>query len=126
MPFTFELVTPERILVSEPVNEVRVPGADGDMTVMAGHAPVIANLRPGVVEAKAVDGSLRRVFVRAGFCEITADSLVVLAECASDMAEAGLVAAELKAAERDLASASDDEARWAANTAIAALNRVAG
>ena len=96
--FKFELVTPERVLMSSDVSEVLVPGADGDFTVFAGHAPVISTLRPGVIVAK--DGSkATRLYVRGGFCEVAPDSLTVLAEQASDVEamNADAVAAEIKA-----------------------------
>ena len=120
MALKFELVTPERVLMSADVEQVLVPGADGDLTLLAGHAPVISTLRPGVIEAKATDGKVTRIYVRGGFCEIAPDSLTVLAEKASnaDSMSADAIAGELKAAEADLASAGDDEARWLANTAI--------
>lgn len=120
--FKFELVTPERVLMSSDVSEVLVPGADGDFTVFAGHAPVVSTLRPGVIVAK--DGSkATRLYVRGGFCEVAPDSLTVLAEQASDVEtmNADAIAAEVKAAEAALAAATTDDARWAANTAIERL-----
>lgn len=121
--FKFELVTPERVLISADVEQVLVPGADGDMTVLANHAPVISTLRPGVIEAKAADGKTTRIYVRGGFCEIGPTSLTILAERASnaDAMSADATAAELKSAESDLAAAGDDDARWLANTAIERL-----
>ena len=125
--FTFELVTPERVLISGPVEQVLIPGADGDFTVFAGHAPVISTLRPGVIEAKAADGKVTRIYVRGGFCEVAPDSLTVLAEKAAnaDAMTGDAMSAELKAAEDDLAAATTDEARWVANTAIARLKSLA-
>jgi F-type H+-transporting ATPase subunit epsilon len=122
--FTFELVTPERVLMSSPVEQVSVPGADGDFTVFAGHAPVVSTLRPGVIEAKAADGKVIRIYVRGGFCEVAPDSLTVLAEKASnaDALTGDVLAGELKAAQADLAAATTDDARWAANTAIERLS----
>lgn len=121
--FTFELVTPERVLMSAQVEQVLVPGADGDFTVLAGHAPVVSTLRPGVIEAKATDGKITRIYVRGGFCEVAPTSLTVLAEKASnaDTLSSDAIATEVKAAEADLAAATSDEARWAANTAIERL-----
>ena len=118
--FKFDLVTPERVLMSADVEQVAIPGADGDLTVFAGHAPVISTLRPGVIVAKGTDGKVTRIYVRGGFCEIAPDSLTVLAERASDAdaMSADAVAVELKAAEADLAAATTDDARWIASTAI--------
>jgi F-type H+-transporting ATPase subunit epsilon len=121
--FTFELVTPERVLMSAPVEQVSVPGADGDFTVFAGHAPVVSTLRPGVIEARGQDGKITRIYVRGGFCEVAPDSLTILAEKARDAdsltGDAG--AAELRAAEADLAAATTDDARWSANIAVERL-----
>lgn len=121
--FKFELVTPERVLMSSDVTEVMVPGADGDFTVFAGHAPVISMLRPGVIVAKGEGNRVTRLYVRGGFCEVAPDSLTVLAEQASDVESmnADAIAAETKAAEAALAAATTDDARWAANTAIERL-----
>lgn len=121
--FKFELVTPERVLMSSDVTEVMVPGADGDFTVFAGHAPVISTLRPGVIVARADAGKATRLYVRGGFCEVAPDSLTVLAEQASDVEgmNADAVAAEMKVAEAALAAATTDDARWAASTAIERL-----
>ena len=87
--FTFELVTPERVLVSMPVDRVLVPGIDGDITVLAGHAPVISTLRPGVIEVNGADGKTTRVYVAGGFCEVTPDGMTVLAEQANDVEAMG-------------------------------------
>lgn len=76
----FDLVSPERQLVSVPVREVRLPGTDGDMTVMPGHAPVIVNLRPGVVAVVDEAGTETDYAVTGGFAEINNDSVSLLAE----------------------------------------------
>lgn len=75
----FDLVSPERRLASVQVTEVQIPGADGDMTVMADHAPLITSLRPGVLRANGPDGESEYV-VTGGFAEINADGISVLAE----------------------------------------------
>ncbi len=121
--FKFELVTPERVLMSTDASEVLVPGASGDFTVLAGHAPVISTLRPGVILAKGTDGKATRLYVRGGFCEVAPDSLTILAEKSmdADTLNGDALASELKVAEADLAGATTDDARWAANTAIERL-----
>ena len=63
----FDLVSPERNLVSVPVREVRLPGAEGDLTAMPGHAPAIVNLRPGLVTVVAADGTSTEFAVTGGF-----------------------------------------------------------
>lgn len=76
----FDLVSPERRLVSVPVREVRLPGTDGDLTVMPGHAPVIVNLRPGMVAVVDESGSETEFAVTGGFAEINSQSVSLLAE----------------------------------------------
>ena len=129
--FRFELVTPERMVLSEEAGQVIVPGIEGEFTVLTGHAPVIAALRPGVVGATLADGRTVRTFVKGGFAEVDADRLTVLAERALDVAalDAAGIAAELQAAEAELAAAGDDAARLAAASAVTelqALQRLPG
>jgi F-type H+-transporting ATPase subunit epsilon len=76
----FDLVSPERSLVSIPVREVRLPGTDGDLTAMPGHAPTIVTLRPGLVTVVGADGAQADFAVTGGFVEISADSVSLLAE----------------------------------------------
>ncbi len=82
----FDLVSPERRLASVEATEVQIPGADGDMTAMADHAPTITTLRPGVLTVVHGGGSDAYV-VSGGFAEITASSVSVLAERALPQAE---------------------------------------
>jgi len=78
--FTFELVSPEKLLFSGEVEQVLVPGAEGDMTVMAKHAPLITTLRPGLLELDFPGGKRQRFFARGGFAEVIPAGLTVLAE----------------------------------------------
>lgn len=121
--FKFELVTPERMVLSDDASQVIVPGVEGQFTVLSGHAPVIAALRPGVVDATLADARTMRVFVKGGFAEVDIDSLTVLAEQAVDVAalDAAGIAAELRTAEAELAAAGSDAARLAAASAVAEL-----
>lgn len=82
----FDLVSPERRLASVEASEVQIPGADGDMTAMADHAPTITTLRPGVLTVVHGGGSDAYV-VSGGFAEITATGVSVLAEQALPQAE---------------------------------------
>ena len=75
----FDLVSPERSLASLQAAEVMLPGAEGDMTVLPDHAPVITTLRPGVVKVNGPEGEADFV-VTGGFVEITSDGVSVLAE----------------------------------------------
>ena len=129
--FKFELVTPERMLIPErgddpkrepaPVNalQVIVPGADGQFTVLAGHAPVLTSLRPGVLDIQLLSGR-RRVFVRGGFADVEPDRLTILAEHLIDLdgADASALKRELEVQEGVLTSTRDDDARAMAQSAI--------
>ncbi len=83
----FDLVSPERNLVSVAVREVRLPGSEGDLTAMPGHAPAIVNLRPGLVTVIAADGSETQFAVTGGFVEINNDGVTLLAERGHPRAE---------------------------------------
>ncbi|MFC6639187.1 F0F1 ATP synthase subunit epsilon [Sulfitobacter sp. JBTF-M27] len=88
----FDLVSPERRLASMQVTSVQIPGADGDMTAMEGHAPTITTLRPGVLTVEGPEGTEDYV-VTGGFAEIRSDGVSVLAERAlpkGDMTQAHL------------------------------------
>lgn len=123
--FKFELVSPERVLLSIDADQVVVPGSDGEFAVLAGHAPVIATLRPGVLDVTA-GGSKRRLFVKSGFAEVDPSRLTVLAEKAYDVDEmsSSAIADELKAAEADLVAAKDDNAKRMADTLVNELKRL--
>lgn len=86
MPVQFDLVSPERLLASLKATEVQVPGADGDMTAMEGHAPTITTLRPGILRAVGAEGT-KAYAVTGGFAEITATGVSVLAERAMPVEE---------------------------------------
>jgi F-type H+-transporting ATPase subunit epsilon len=121
--FKFELVTPERMLLSEDAAQVVVPGMEGEFTVLIGHTPVVTALRPGVVDATLSDSRKVRVFVKGGFAEVDAERLIVLAERAVDLetTDAAAIAAEIETAEAELAAASTDAARLAAYSAVERL-----
>jgi F-type H+-transporting ATPase subunit epsilon len=70
--FTFELVSPERLLFSGQVQQVVVPGTEGDFAVLKDHAPVMSTLRPGVAVITDDAGKTQRLFVRGGFAEVKA------------------------------------------------------
>jgi F-type H+-transporting ATPase subunit epsilon len=121
--FKFELVTPERMTLSQDAAQVVVPGVEGDFTVLAGHAPVISALRPGIIDVTLPDASKTRIFVKGGFAEVDAGHLTVLAERALDVEamDAATIAAELETAQADLAAATDDAGRLAAASAVERL-----
>jgi F-type H+-transporting ATPase subunit epsilon len=81
--FHFDLVSPEKLLFSGEVDQVDVPGAEGDFGVLAGHAPVVSSLRPGIMTV-FVNGDAQKMVVLGGFAEVSADGkLTVLADLAS-------------------------------------------
>jgi F-type H+-transporting ATPase subunit epsilon len=125
MAFNFELVAPERVLYSGSVNQVVVPGSEGDMTVLSGHAPTMTTLRPGIVTLSEEKGA-KRLFVRGGFADITPDGLTILAEQAIPVEElnADRIALEMKNAEEDLADSKTDEARRVATEKLGQLKDV--
>jgi len=124
--FKFELVSPERLLVSDKVEQVLVPGAEGDMTVLAYHAPVLTTLRPGLLDIGFPGGEHRRYFIRGGFAEIGPSGLTVLTETAIDLVEldAGQLAQAVKDAEEDVADATKDIIRDRAQTKLDHLRQV--
>ena len=84
--FHFELVSPEKLLFSGEVEQVDVPGAEGDFGVLAGHAPFVSTLRPGILTIHAASGE-QKIVVLGGFAEVSADGLTVLAEVAEKVAD---------------------------------------
>jgi F-type H+-transporting ATPase subunit epsilon len=91
--FKFDLVSPEKLLFSGEVEQVDVPGAEGDFGVLAGHAPAVATLRPGILTVHA-GGTAQKIVVLGGFAEVSADGLTVLADSAeaADDIDRGIIA----------------------------------
>ncbi len=116
----FELVSPERLLLSEPVEMVVVPGSEGDFGVLCGHAPMISTVRAGVISTYRGGGVDRRIFVAGGFAEVTPERCTVLAEEAVvlDDADRAATEARIKAAEDALADADNDDERAAARAEL--------
>jgi len=106
----FELVSPERLLVSESVDMVVVPGSEGDFGALARHAPMITSVRPGVIDVYEDDHVRERIFVAGGFAEVNETRVTVLAEEAIKVAEltAESVATRLRLAEEALEEADSD------------------
>jgi len=116
----FELVSPERLLVSEPVDMVVVPGTEGDFGALARHAPMITTVRPGVIDIYE-DGKVReRIFVAGGFAEVNETRVTVLAEEAIKVAELSqeAVATRVRLAEEALQEADTDLSKVHAQRAI--------
>lgn len=114
----FDLVSPERKLASVQATEVQIPGTDGDMTAMEGHAATITTLRPGIL--KAVSGQGTQAFaVTGGFAEITASAVTVLAERAIPVEDlSGSVLDDLVQEARDLAALAPADQKDAADKLV--------
>ncbi len=112
-PLKFDLVSPDRLLLSEQVESVVVPGGEGYFTVFAQHAPVMSTLKPGQIEVKMLSGDVRKFFVRGGFADVTPSGLTVLADQAIPLEDldAEHLAREIKNAEEDLADVGEDHVR---------------
>ena len=99
----FDLVSPEKLLLSQPADMVTVPGTEGYMGVMAGHMALVSALRAGMIDMKN-DGVDTRFFIRGGFAEINATQITVLAEEAIPMTELDLAVLDQR-----IADAQSDE-----------------
>ena len=113
MPLHFELVSPARLLFSGDVESVQIPGSEGDMTILPGHAPVLSTLKPGIIVVTREGAAAERTFVRGGFAEVNPQGLTVLAETAISLAtlKADDLAKQIKNAEEDVADAKGDDAK---------------
>jgi F-type H+-transporting ATPase subunit epsilon len=106
--FHFDLVAPEKLLFAGEVAQVDLPGSEGDLGVLAGHAPLVTALRPGIIVVFREAGDLR-VVVNGGFAEVGPAGLTVLADMAVPLEEfdRGVLAGEIKDTEEDVADATD-------------------
>jgi F-type H+-transporting ATPase subunit epsilon len=107
--FQFDLVSPEKLLFSGKVDQVDVPGSEGDFGVLAGHAPLVTSLRPGILVMHR-DAEELRVVVNGGFAEVGPAGLTVLADSAVPVEEfdRDLLASVIKDTEEDVGDATDD------------------
>jgi F-type H+-transporting ATPase subunit epsilon len=108
--FHFDLVSPEKLLFSSEVTQVDIPGAEGDFGVLAGHAPIVTTLRPGILVIYGEAGEQLRVVVNGGFAEVGPAGLTVLADTAVPLDELDLavLAGAIKDTEEDVADTKDD------------------
>src|SRR5690606_2367901 len=99
--FSFELVSPSRLVFSGEIEQVDVPGGEGDFGVLPGNAPFISTLRPGMLTIRS-GADVKRYFVRDGFAEVNPEGLTVLAETAVPVEEMDVAALqnEIKAVEK--------------------------
>ena len=123
----FDLVSPERSLASFAVSEVGIPGADGDLTAMEGHAPTITSLRPGILRAVGANG-VKSYVVTGGFAEISASGVSILAERAVAVEDvtAAILDAFIADASEAAAVASDKDAADKAFADMVALRAAVG
>ena len=89
-----KVISPEKLVKSLPVEMVVVPGLEGDMGVLPGHSPLIAEVRPGVLDIRESGKIVEQIFVSGGFCEISPEHCTVLAEEAIPISEIDKAAAE--------------------------------
>jgi F-type H+-transporting ATPase subunit epsilon len=117
----FELVSPAKLLVSSAVDMVVVPGTEGDFGALARHAPLIATVRPGVIDIHDNGKVSNRIFVAGGFAEVNEERITVLAEEAVPVAELTAADAEerLKAAREELNDARTEAEKAAAEKKVA-------
>ena len=125
--FNFELVSPEQLLLSARVTEIVLPATEGEMTVMANHAPFMTTIRPGVVTVKSENGETSRFVVFGGFADILPDGCTLLAESAYPVAEFSrdALSRRVELARTDLANAASDEGKLRANQLVADLEGLA-
>ena len=109
----FELVSPQRLLLSEEVDMVVVPGAEGDFGVLPDHSPVISTVRPGIITVYQGTSVSERIFVAGGFAEVTPERCTVLAEEAERLDEIDRTAVEgqIRTLRDDLGTADFDNER---------------
>ncbi|MGI9400319.1 MAG: F0F1 ATP synthase subunit epsilon [Rhizobiaceae bacterium] len=114
--FKFELVSPERLLASMDVISVVIPGTEGEMTVMAHHAPVMTSVKPGVIQILDADGQSEDFVVFGGFADILPEGCTLLAESAVRVADIDRedLQNRIQNAREDVQDAGDAEKRAAA------------
>jgi F-type H+-transporting ATPase subunit epsilon len=107
-----DLVSPERVLISGDVDQVDLPGAEGDMGILAAHAPLVTTLRPGIVTVYR-DGKRELIVVTGGFAEVGPGGLTVLADKAMprENFDLAMLSSEIKDAEEDAADATEPAQR---------------
>ena len=109
----FELVSPEKLLLSEDVEMVVVPGGEGNFGVLPGHALFISTVRPGVIDVYEGNRISERIFVSGGFAEVTPERCTVLADEAMPLSslDRGQIDESLKTADAEIASLTERLAR---------------
>lgn len=126
--FKFELVSPERLLLSAEVTEVVIPGSEGYLTVLAGHAPLMTTIMPGKLTVKTADGKSDTYVVFGGFADVTPQGCSLLAESALHMDEVSRedIAARIEHARKLVDDATSNEHRTKAELFLHQLTTVEG
>ena len=126
--FNFELVSPERLLLSTTVTEVVIPGTDGEMTVMAQHSPTMTTIKPGVVTVVTAEGQRDQFVVFGGFADILPGGCTLLAESAVAVADINRddLNRRLQDAREDVADATGDAAKQKAQEYLDQLTTLNG
>ena len=126
--FNFELVSPERLLVSGSVSEVVIPATEGEMTVMANHAPTMTTIKPGIVTVKTADGKKDRYVVFGGFADIIPTGCTLLAESAVHVDEFNRddITRRIEAARKELDHVKSDDQKFGIETYLAELTTLQG
>jgi F-type H+-transporting ATPase subunit epsilon len=126
--FKFELVSPERLLISAQVEAVVIPATEGELTVMANHAPVMTTIKPGVVSITMAGGKVDRYVVFGGFADILPEGCTLLAESAIhvDEIDRADIARRIQEAREDLDDAVDHHARTKAEEYLGQLTTLQG
>jgi F-type H+-transporting ATPase subunit epsilon len=117
MPVDLEIVSPEKLLLAEPVDMVTLPAAEGEMGVLPGHAPMIVLLRGGTVRTWQAGKVVQSLYVSGGFAEVTGAKVTVLANAATPVADLSRAEAEKRLAEAESAYAALDKSDMAATLA---------
>lgn len=117
--FHFDLVSPEKLAFSGEVDQVDIPGVEGDLGVMAGHAPTVATIRPGILTI-TVGGKHEKIVVLGGLAEVSEKGLTVLADVATSIAE--LDRAQFAAQIAEMEAGLKEEEGTALDRAVARLD----
>ncbi len=119
--FAFEIASPERVVLKERVVQVSVPTEMGEITILPSHIPLVATLKPGVIEAVTIDGRREVMAVSGGFIEVMAEKTVILAdtaERAAELDETRIAEARQKAEELKLQARHQDDVEFARLSAL--------
>ncbi len=125
--FHFELVSPERMLVSADLAEAVIPGQEGDFAALANHSRVVAQVRPGILTTKTQNGDQRQYFLRSGFADVGPSETAVIAEFAVPLEDfsSAMLNEEIELAQTALEEARDDMGRYAASDRLERLQSLA-